>query len=506
MFLLSVLALGCRSGGPGCFTAASPAAVQYRTQSPGIPPIEGPVPPAGALDGSSAVPPEVLPSPGQPETLGPVLDVRITGNKKVRELEIRRHIQTRKDRNYDPQLVQEDLRRLYGTNKFHNVRVHKDVTPQGIIITFEVLERAIIDDVLFIGNRFVSDKKLLKESGLTKGDALNIYTVQEARRKVEEYYHSKGHSRTRVTVAEGDKPTDRRVVLRIDEGPVERIWKVCFIGNDPELATDARLKTQVKSKPGFLKYLFRGRIDHDMIAEDIEHLTEYYRGLGYFRARVSREIEYDASGQWATLNFVIDEGPRYRIRTRSLVGNKKFQTAELEGLLKVQEGDYFNLEKMQRDENALRELYGGHGHIFADIKASPRYLDEPAQLDLVYQIEEGGLFRVGEINIKVAGEYPHTRRSVVLNRLSFQPGEIIDIREVRNSERRLKASQLFITNPAEGEPPRIVIRPPDLAEAAAIAEKQGGYRGQSPDGGQDGPPTRWMVLDILLPPFRDNQH
>ena len=243
-----------------------------------------------------------------------------------------------------------------------------------------------------------------------------------------------------------------------------------------------------------------------MIEEDIEHLTEYYRGLGYFRARVSREIEYDASGQWATLNFIIDEGPRYRIRDMSIVGNKKFPTAELEGLLKVQEGDYFNLEKMQRDENALRELYGGHGHIFADIKASPRYRDEPAQLDLVYQIEEGGLFRVGQINIKVAGEYPHTRRSVVLNRLSFQPGEIIDIREVRNSERRLKASQLFITNPSEGEPPRIVIRPPDLAEAAAIAEKQGGYRGQSPDGGQDGPPTRWMVLDVLLPTFRDNQH
>ena len=136
---------------------------------------------------------------------------------------------------------------------------------------------------------------------------------------------------------------------------------------------------------------------------------------------------------------------------------------------------------MQMDENSLRDAYGSEGHIFADIKASPRFLEEPGQLDLVYQIEEGDMFRVGKINIHVSGESPHTRRDVVLNRLSLRPGDIVDIREVRASERRLKASDLFISNPAEGAPPRIVIRPPDLAEAASLAERPSGYRGQSPD-------------------------
>ena len=56
---------------------------------------------------------------------GPVLSVTIVGNKAVKESEIRRHIKTRKDRAYDPQLVQEDLRRLFGTRKFHNVRVRR---------------------------------------------------------------------------------------------------------------------------------------------------------------------------------------------------------------------------------------------------------------------------------------------------------------------------------------------------------------------------------------------
>ena len=83
-------------------------------------------------------------------------------------------------------------------------------------------------------------------------------------------------------------------------------------------------------------------------------------------------------------------------------------------------------------------------------------------------VEEGQQFRVGEINVNIAGENPHTRRTVVLNRLSFRPGDVIDIREIRNSERRLQASQLFETNPAMGDPPKISLGTPSL-DAANIA-------------------------------------
>ncbi len=494
--------LGCTSplGAPPLGTAP-----HYRPQSPEtVPrgPLFGPTAegdlPAG-IDSSDAL------SAGENEPRGPVLGVSVIGNKNVKQSEILRHIKTRKDRTYDPQLVQEDLRRLFATRKFHNVRVQKKVEGGGVYVTFEVLERPTIGEVLFIGNQYYSDKKLLKESGLSKDDALNIYSVQEARRKVEEFYRSKGYAKTQVTIEEGDRPTDTRVVLRIDEGQVERIWSVEFIGNDPSLATDARLKTLIKSKPGFLKYLFRGKVDYAQIEEDKQRLVSYYRGLGYFQATVSREPEYDESNQWLTLRFVIDEGPRYKIRNVSIVGNHKYDSQQLIEYLQLKQGDFFNLDKMQRDENSLRDLYGGVGYIFSDIKASPRFLEEPGELDLVYQVKEGEMFRVGKINIHVEGDSPHTRRSVILNRLSLQPGDIVDIREVRASERRLKASQLFVTNPAEGTPPRIVIRPPDLAEAAEMAERQGGYRGQSPDENRGQAPERLMVLDVFVPPLTSDQ-
>ena len=40
-------------------------------------------------------------------------------------------------------------------------------------------------------------------------------------------------------------------------------------------------------------------------------------------------------------------------------------------------------------------------------------------------------------------------------------GQLIDLAELEASERRLRFSQIFETNPANGEPPRIEVRPPD---------------------------------------------
>jgi len=42
-----------------------------------------------------------------------------------------------------------------------------------------------------------------------------------------------------------------------------------------------------------------------------------------------RELDYDESGKWLTLRFVIDEGPRYVVRNVSVLGNEKFDTETL---------------------------------------------------------------------------------------------------------------------------------------------------------------------------------
>jgi outer membrane protein insertion porin family len=411
-----------------------------------------------------------------------VADVRIVGNETIDIDKIFPLIRTRKGRLFDPEILQQDKRNLLTKGLFREVRIITQDTDHGVLVTFEVFERPTIHFIEFIGDRGLTHKTLLKETGLKVGDALNFYAVEEARRKVEDLYRRKGYAKIQVTIAEGNRAEDRGVVLIISEGPLQRIWAVKFTGNDGSVIPDGRLKTLIESKPGFLKF-FGGKVDHEKISADIEKLIVYYRGLGYFRARIGRQIEYDANQKWLTINFVVDEGPRYVVRDVSVVGNQKFDTVHLQNQFQLKSGDYFNLDRMNSDVNAIRDIYGAQGYIFSDIKADPRFLEEPGELDLVYSIAEGQQFRVGKINVKIAGEFPHTKERVILDRLSIRPGQIVDIREIRNSERRLKSSQLFIINPSEGEPPRIVIVPPDLKDADEFLASGGSgtTRGQGPD-------------------------
>ena len=138
-------------------------------------------------------------------------------------------------------------------------------------------------------------------------------------------------------------------------------------------------------------------------------LTAYYRGFGFFYARVGRELEFNEKQNWLTITFVIDEGPRYSVRNVSFLGNKKFDNSRLAEKLKLLSGQYFDQNQQNLDLQKLRDEYGGDGYVFAKIEADNRFLEEPGKLDIVYNVEEGARYRVGRINIEIKGENPHTQ-------------------------------------------------------------------------------------------------
>ncbi len=140
----------------------------------------------------------------------------------------------------------------------------------------------------------------------------------------------------------------------------------------------------------------------------------------------------------------------------------------------------FEQDKMNADVAWLKELYGSQGYVFADIKAEPIFLEEQGKLKLMYHIDEGKRWRVGNIYVHIAGDNPHTKIQTALNRLSFRSGEIADIREIRASERRLQASGLFMADPVRGVMPKITYHIPEVGKTE-MAKGEGGFRGQSPD-------------------------
>lgn len=410
-----------------------------------------------------------------------VVDVRVEGVPQKDLHHVVRHIRTRAGRPFDRLTVESDVKRLLNSKRFASADPsYQRVGANGLIVIFRVVERPTIKYVKYRGNT-IKSRHLDKKTNLKVGDPLDAFAVDEGRRNLLEYYQEKGFTKAGVFTVEGAKPGDRGVVYLINEGVKQRIWKVEFENNT--IASDGRLKTQIGSKPPLL-YLFKGEYDPGKIDEDVNKLTDYYRSLGFKKARVGRELIFSESQKWVTLRFVIDEGPRYKVTSISFVGQKRFSADELGKKLHLKQNDFFDSGKLDRDVNAMQDLYGGDGHVFAVIEPDQRLAEDGSpELSLIYKIEEGDRYAVGDVNVKILGDNPHTRRNTILNRVSLHPGDVLDTRELRSSERRLKGSNLF-ANQNPSEEPKITFERPDFGEGSRFAENPDGAgkaRGQSPD-------------------------
>ena len=468
-----------------CLLSAAPA----RGQLPGdtAPPVSLP-------------PVEPLPQVAAGNPADRIIEVRIEGNHATEASKLPKLV-TRAGQIFDPQAIEEDVRTLHRSRKFVDVHPKYLRMPEGVVVIFQVVERPMLRYVKYVGNRSVTNRTLKKKSEIDVGDSMDPYVVEEARRRIESYYHEKGYDSARVTTVEGSKPGDKGAVFLIDEGQRRKALWTSFVGNT--IASDARLLTQIKSKPGIF-WIIGGDIDREVVDQDVEALTAYYRSLGFFQAKVSREVEvvHEGNRDWTSLTFVINEGPRYTVRNVSFIGNSKFKSEFLERDIKLKGGEHFNQSKMDSDLNLIRDIYGGRGFVFADVRADPRFLETPGQLDLVYNVEEGQRYRVGKINVRIRGDHPHTRHSTVLNRLSLRPGDILDLRKLREDERRLRSSSLFLADAAKGEGPKIVFSKADdmgtrvAEEPARSAPPPGqrpGFRGQSPDEAEQD-----EVIDLVI--------
>jgi len=392
-----------------------------------------------------------------------VKEVIIEGNRRVPTPEILRKLKTRAGRYFDPDLLQQDIQSIWKMQtirRVHGPFINK--TDEGIIITFQVEEHPYISQLKFVGNRSMSDSYLRRETGLEEGKPLNEFEVRMAREKIEQLYHGKGHSYTSVEILDSQDPS--QIVFVIYEDKRRKVGSVSFAGNT--IATDSRLGVIIKSKPQKL-WMFGGNLDREQVDRDIDLLTAYYFSLGFFNAKIGREIETSADSGTVNLKFVVNDGPRYRIRKIRFEGTQRYPEEELQALLKLRPSEsempFFNSDTMNEDVVTLRDSYGSVGHIFADVQAQPHFLDEPGLIDLIYKVDEGKAYRVGQINIHIDGDGV-TQRNVVLNRITQKPGDLIDIRRIRQSERLLRSSQLFGDPQNPSAQPRIVVKPKESLE------------------------------------------
>ena len=128
------------------------------------------------------------------------------------------------------------------------------------------------------------------------------------------------------------------LVFNIVEGQPVTIRNITFVGGNS--FTYGKLNDQVKTTRWY--WIFNaGTYDPELVEEDVASLRRFYKSEGFFDVKVGRKIIISPDQTEVQINFLIDEGMRYKVTRVSFAGNVNVREAVLRKNLKMTEGAVF---------------------------------------------------------------------------------------------------------------------------------------------------------------------
>jgi outer membrane protein insertion porin family len=358
-----------------------------------------------------------------------IVQIAFQGNMRIGEGELIEEMRTKKGDLFSTRRLREDVKRLYKTGYFDDIKVDAEREwGGGLRLTFILKERPIVSSLQFEGNKKIKEKELLSCLSLKEEDFYSPIRGREGCREIIKLYHERGYYFASVgvdTTLDEDANTVE-VKFRIEEGKVVRIKRINLEGNTA--ISSLRLSWYMETKRG-------GHYIDEVLRADIEKIRLLYVDRGYLLVKVREpEVKYDARMKGLVVTIKIDEGPLFRVGKISFSGNTLFSSTRLKEVIKTRSGDVYSLKRFQGDLIGIQDLYGQKGYIAAKIVPTPSLDYSTKKIDIHLEIHEGEKYYLEEVQIQGNGV---TKDNVIRREILLVPGEIFDGRKLKLSRQRL---------------------------------------------------------------------
>jgi outer membrane protein insertion porin family len=378
-----------------------------------------------------------------------VLRVDVRGNQVVNTSTILGNLKTQRGMQLSQGVINEDIKRLYATGFFQDIRIDVEDAEDGVQVVVVVDEKPIIRRIDVSGNEVFNERDIRKQLELIEGQVLNEFAVKQGVNKIKEKYADKGfrfvHVKYRVD-------TDRRtkeatVHIIIQEGAKYKIADVVFEG--VKSLPIKKVKKLLKTKSKNLWMLRFGTFKDQKFQDDLDRMVGYYQWNGFLDARVTHDFEYDDEQGRMMIKIQVDEGRQYRANVVDLQGIKVLPENEVWQLLTMLPGDIYSQQLLAEEAQAIRDFYYNYGYMGVDVLPDVKVNNQTGKVDVVYQIKEGDPFFVDKVKIRGNTK---TKDIVIRRELRIQPGEKFDGVALKKSKQRLNNLGIFEKVSYETEP------------------------------------------------------
>lgn len=373
------------------------------------------------------------------EKVRTVKSIEIVGNKTISIATILSKIKTRVGQDYLQGVVSDDLKRLYNTGYFSDIRVDRQLEDDSFKVTIYVEEKPIIEEITFSKTKHVKKKSLTKKLKSKVGKFLDNKVLKDDEKTIKEVYDKKGLTTSEVKAETFvDEVTNKATIhFVVREGQKIRISKINIFGNDS--FKDKKIRKVIKTKPK-LWIIRSGYLQESVVDEDMERIASFYEQNGYIDAKVEHEIDYLYKGK-IEIDIRITEGRRYSVGDVALSGNKIISDKEvLKAMENIKVASVFSREKLSVDVSKIRTLYFDRGYIFAKVAESTSLDTNTGTVGVKIDIEEGGLAYIERVRIE---GNTRTKDKVIRRELKMFPGDRFDGEQLRKSKERLNQLGYF---------------------------------------------------------------
>jgi outer membrane protein insertion porin family len=407
---------------------AAPAMVAILSLGGSLASAKAPVAPA-------APPPTAAPVP----VVQRVQHIVVYGTQRVEPATVMSYISLREGDIYNEQTTDIALKTLYQTGLFADVKMKFD----GSTLQIDVVENPIINQIDFEGNSKVSQKDLEKEVQLKPRTVFTRSKVQADVQRIIELYRRNGKFAASVDPQIIQRPQNRvDLIFSITEGPSTGVARINFIGN--KIFDDSTLKSQIATEESdWYKILSTNdNYDPDRLTFDREMLRRYYVSHGYADFRVvSAVAELTADRRSFYITFTLDEGDKYKFgKVEIQSGIRELTPAELRPLVKIQSGDVYNADLIQKAIDALTNAAGTKGYAFAQVHPRIARDRDHKAIDVILKIDQGPRVYIEKINI--VGN-THTLDKVIRREFRLVEGDAFNRVLVDRSRTRIRGLGFF---------------------------------------------------------------
>ena len=386
-----------------------------------------------------------------------VSSIDVRGNQRVDDETIRNYIGIDPGVSFDSGDVDDAVKRLFDTGLFSDVRINR--AGRTLVVTVE--EYAIVNQVLFQGNKKIKDDRLSRIVQLKPRGTFSESTLELDGQAIRDAYEAIGRSDAVVSSQVIDLGSNRvNVVFEITEGGRTKIATINFVGNNAY--SDRRLAGVISTKKSnLLSFIARNDVyDEDRLRADEETLRRFYYNRGYADFRViSSTAELDDAENEYTVTVTVDEGDRYRFGSVGIESTLAVVDGEsLRYLVETDEGDIYSAKNVEDTLVALTEHLAGLGYAFTQVTPRGNRDFETRTIAVVYSIDQGPRTYIQRIDIR---GNTRTRDYVIRREFDVSEGDAFNQVLIQRAKRQLEDLDYFtsvnISTVPGDQPDRIVL-------------------------------------------------